>query len=148
MMGMVGKILRKQVIKDLVTQAYHKPLALVGESASHLSTNLWRSPMGAPQLQGLGIRSSITGKHAWYVITDDICNKDDRESRAERERTKNKYDELQKIRNKGGRMSSRYIVGLQRKNTRCSIVIKWFSAILYNCGKPLKSVAVYDTLFL
>ena len=71
---------------------------------NHLSTNLWTSPMGAPQLLGLGIKSSITGKHAYYVITDDICNKDDRESRAERERTKRQYDELQNIRNKGGRI--------------------------------------------
>jgi hypothetical protein len=104
MMGMVGKILRKQIIGDLVSRYYHKPLIITGESSSHLSTNLWESPMGAPQLLGLGIRSSITGKHAWYVITDDICNKDDRESRAERERTKIQYDELQNIRNKGGRI--------------------------------------------
>ena len=60
--------------------------------------------MGAPQLLGLGIRASITGKHSFYVITDDICNKDDRESRAERERTKRQYDELQNIRNRGGRI--------------------------------------------
>ena len=104
MMGMVGKILRKQIIGDIVSRYYHKPLIITSESASHLSTNLWESPMGAPQLLGLGIRSSITGKHAWYVITDDICNKDDRESRAERERTKIQYDELQNIRNKGGRI--------------------------------------------
>ena len=104
MLGMVGKILRQQVMNDLVSRYYHKPLVLLGESASHLTTNLWKSPMGAPQLLGLGIRSSITGKHAWYVITDDICNKDDRESRAERERTKIQYDELQNIRNKGGRI--------------------------------------------
>jgi hypothetical protein len=104
MMGMVGKILRKQLVGDLVSRYYHKPLIITSESSSHLSTNLWESPMGAPQLLGLGIRSSITGKHAWYVITDDICNKDDRESRAERERTKIQYDELQNIRNKGGRI--------------------------------------------
>ena len=104
MMGMVGKILRKQIMEDIVSQYYHRPLMITGESASHLSTSLWQSPMGSPQLQGLGIRSSITGKHAWYVITDDICNKDDRESRAERERTKVQYDELQNIRNKGGRI--------------------------------------------
>ena len=60
--------------------------------------------MGAPQLLGMGIRGSITGKHAYYVITDDICNRDDRASRAERERTKAQYDELQNIRNRGGRI--------------------------------------------
>ena len=104
MLGMVSKILRQQVIQDIVSQYYGKPLVITGESGSHLSTNLWQSPMGAPQLLGLGIRSSITGKHSYYVITDDICNKDDRESRAERERTKKQYDELQNIRNKGGRI--------------------------------------------
>ena len=104
MLGMVAKILRQQVIGDLVQAYYRKPLTITSESTGHLSTNLWISPMGAPQLLGLGIRSSITGKHAWYVITDDICNKDDRESRAERERTKIQYDELQNIRNKGGRI--------------------------------------------
>ena len=104
MLGMVGKILRQQIMADLTACIYHKPLIILSESASQLSTNLWESPMGAPQLLGLGIRSSITGKHAWYVITDDICNKDDRESRAERERTKTQYDELQNIRNKGGRI--------------------------------------------
>ncbi len=104
MMGMVGKILRKQIMEDIVSRYYHRPLMITGESASHLSTSLWQSPMGSPQLKGMGIRSSITGKHAWYVITDDICNKEDRESRAERERTKVQYDELQNIRNKGGRI--------------------------------------------
>ena len=104
MMGMVSKILRQQIMADIVSRYWHKPLIILSESAGHLSTNLWQSPMGAPQLLGLGIRSSITGKHAFYVITDDICNKDDRESRAERERTKKQYDELQNIRNKGGRI--------------------------------------------
>jgi len=104
MLGMVSKILRSVIFRDMVREMYQKDLAVVTESMNHLSTNLWESPMGAPQLLGLGIRASITGKHAWYVITDDICNKDDRESRAERERTKRQYDELQNIRNKGGRI--------------------------------------------
>ena len=104
MLGMVSKILRTQVIQDIVLRYWHKALRITGESMNHLSTNLWDSPMGAPQLLGLGIRASITGKHAFYVITDDICNKDDRESRAERERTKRQYDELQNIRNRGGRI--------------------------------------------
>ena len=104
MMGMVSKILRNDLFRDIAKALYGQDLLIVGESMNHLSTNLWTSPMGAPQLLGLGIRASITGKHAFYVITDDICNKDDRESRAERERTKRQYDELQNIRNKGGRI--------------------------------------------
>ena len=104
MMGMVNKILRSDFFNHLSIMMWDRELRIVSESSSQLSTNLWTSPMGAPQLLGLGIKSSITGKHAWYVITDDICNKDDRESRAERERTKRQYDELQNIRNKGGRI--------------------------------------------
>lgn len=104
MLGMVSKILRSRVMINLAKIVYHQDLKVEAESMNHLSTNLWTSPMGSPQLLGLGIRASITGKHSWYVITDDICNKDDRESRAERERTKRQYDELQNIRNKGGRI--------------------------------------------
>ena len=105
MLGMVSKILHSEFFQDLVREMHDgKELSVEGESMNHLSTNLWNSPMGAPQLLGLGIRASITGKHAFYVITDDICNKDDRESRAERERTKRQYDELQNIRNRGGRI--------------------------------------------
>ena len=105
MLGMVSKILHNTFFRDLVREMHGGvELEVVGESMNHLSTNLWRSPMGAPQLLGLGIKTSITGKHSYYVITDDICNKDDRESRAERERTKRQYDELQNIRNKGRRI--------------------------------------------
>ena len=95
MLRMVSKILRSEVLQDL---------QVAEESMDHLSTNFWTSPMGSPQLLGIGLKSSITGKHAWYVITDDICNVSDRISRAERERTKLQYDELQNVRNRGGRI--------------------------------------------
>ena len=75
MLGMVSKILKSEVMNDIANSLYGLDLQIVTESQTHLSTNLWTSPMGAPQLLGLGIKSSITGKHAWYVITDDICNK-------------------------------------------------------------------------
>ena len=104
MMGMVAKILRSWILQDLARALHEQALSIVEESQNHISTSLWRSPMGAPQLQGLGLRSSITGKHAFYVITDDICNLTDRTSRAERERTKLQYNELQNIRNRGGRI--------------------------------------------
>jgi hypothetical protein len=104
MMRMVGKILKSPEFRGLVKQCYRQELVLTMETTEQISTNLWKSPMGAPQLLGMGIRGSITGKHAYYVITDDICNRDDRASRAERERTKAQYDELQNIRNRGGRI--------------------------------------------
>ena len=106
MMSMVSKILSAPVMADLVHLLYGhtKPLWIESAAADHLSTNLWMSPMGSPQLLGIGLRASITGKHAWYVITDDICNLTDRISKAERDRTKLQYDELQNIRNRGGRI--------------------------------------------
>ena len=104
MMRMVGKILRCKTLQRFVKINYHDELKIPMETTEQISTNLWKSPMGAPQLLGMGIRGSITGKHAYYVITDDICNRDDRASRAERERTKAQYDELQNIRNRGGRI--------------------------------------------
>lgn len=104
MLGMVAKILRTGLMKDFCNFMQGKPLQIVSEGTDHISTNLWTSPMGAHQLLGIGLRASITGKHAYYVITDDICNLSDRISRAERERTKLQYDELQNIRNREGRI--------------------------------------------
>ena len=44
---------------------------------THLSTNLWTSQMGAPQLLGLGIKSAITRKHAWYTDARRLAAVDD-----------------------------------------------------------------------
>ena len=74
MLRMVIKILRNQIMRDISTVLHGLPVEIVTENVDQVSTNLWNSPMGAPQLLGLGIKSSITGKHAQYVITDDICN--------------------------------------------------------------------------
>ena len=104
MLRMVSKILLQQVLSDLSFLLYGKPLFLTEQAQDHISTNLWTSPMGAPQLLGIGMKASITGKHAPVVITDDICNITDRLSKAERERTKLQYMELQNIRNRGGRI--------------------------------------------
>ena len=53
---------------------------------------------------GIGLGGSLTGKHAEIIITDDIVNRLDRVSHAERERTKAVYMELQNVRNRGGRI--------------------------------------------
>ena len=128
MLGMVSKILKSEIVGDIARAIYRTELSITAESMTHLSTNLWTSPMGAPQLLGLGIRASITGKHAWYVITDDICNKDDRVSRAERERTKLQYDELQNIRNKGGR-----IINLGTPWHKDDVFSKMPNIVRYDC---------------
>lgn len=104
MIRMVAKMLHSEVIGDICQILHHCRLEVTEEAQDKISTNLWMTPRGTPQLQGLGLRSSITGKHAEIVITDDICNVSDRISRAERERTKLQYQELQNIRNRGGRI--------------------------------------------
>ncbi len=105
MIRMVKKILKSSVMRDICA-VFHDgaELELTEDAQDHISTNLWTSPMGASQLLGIGLKSSITGKHADLVITDDICNVTDRISKAERDRTKIQYQELQHIRNRGGRI--------------------------------------------
>lgn len=104
MIGMVKKVLSLPVLDDICFLSHNCHLSIVKSAADNISTNLWTSPMGSPQLLGIGLKSSITGKHATIVITDDICNVTDRTSRAEREKTKLQYQELQNIRNPGGRI--------------------------------------------
>ena len=83
---------------------YGVNLRLTVESATEVSTNLVYDVKGTSQLAGKGSDSSITGKHYDYIFTDDIVNIKDRISRAERERTKTVYHELQNIKNPGGRI--------------------------------------------
>lgn len=78
-------------------------LELIKETDSEINTNLNTSTRGVSQVWGLGIGTSITGKHADIVVTDDIVNLKDRKSRAERENTKTQYMELQNIKNRMGR---------------------------------------------
>lgn len=71
---------------------------------SEVNTNLNNDPRGSAQITGMGISGSVTGKHYDVIFTDDIVNPKDRASRAERERTKAFYMELQNIKNRGGRI--------------------------------------------
>lgn len=104
MIRMVRKALESDTFRRLVFALYGKVITLDKVSTNEITTNLYRSASGSSQLLGIGIKSSITGKHAEIVITDDICNISDRISKAERDRTKLQYQELQNIRNRGGRI--------------------------------------------
>lgn len=104
MVRMVKKALDSEIIQRIAIILYKKKLTLTESTASSVTTNLYMSPSGSSQLLGIGLKSSITGKHADIVITDDICNISDRISKAERDRTKLQYQELQNIRNRGGRI--------------------------------------------
>lgn len=97
------KILKSGAFQKIVCDLYDTDLQLLKENNSEIHTNLCTSTKGISQVVGLGIGTSITGKHADIVVTDDIVNLKDRISKAERERTKIQYMELQNIRNRGGR---------------------------------------------
>ena len=97
------KILMSGAMQSIVHDLYGTELELIKENHSEIHTNLCTSTKGVSQVVGLGIGTSITGKHADIVVTDDIVNLKDRISKAERERTKIQYMELQNICNRGGR---------------------------------------------
>lgn len=99
----VSIILQGQVMQHFVNKIYGKPLVMTVDNAQELSTNLKTSTRGASQLIGLGIKTSITGKHFDLVITDDIVNLKDRVSKPERELIKTSYMELQNVKNRNGR---------------------------------------------
>ncbi|HBI2046408.1 TPA: hypothetical protein I0H29_RS11700 [Enterococcus faecalis] len=99
----VAKVLSSKYFKTLVFALYGVELVLLKETTTEIDTNLKTSSRGTSQLLGMGIYASLTGKHADIVITDDIVNIKDRVSRAEREKTKLQYQELQNVKNRGGR---------------------------------------------
>lgn len=100
----VKKILEHPVTKLIVRVIYGVELRLVKSSSTELTTNLTNDPRGTSQLVGKGSKGSLTGKHFDRIFTDDIVNIQDRISKAERERTKTVYQELQNIKNRGGRI--------------------------------------------
>lgn len=127
MIRMVKKALESDFFKKLVLVLYKKPLELVESTADRITTNLFVNASGASQLLGIGIKSSITGKHADIVFTDDICNLKDRLSKAERDLTKLQYQELQNIRNRGGRI--------------INLGTKWHKDDVFNL---MENIHVYD----
>ena len=79
-----------------------RPLKLLTDTATEITTSAYTSVNAGAQLSGIGTQSSITGKHADFIWTDDIVNLLDRRSRAERERIKQFYAELLNICNRDG----------------------------------------------
>lgn len=100
----VYRILLSDVFKAIYAALTRSTLIVTKCTTTEISTSCYSAPRGAAQLQGIGIGGSITGKHADIIITDDIVNLKDRLSHAERERTKSFYQEMQNIRNPGGRI--------------------------------------------
>ena len=100
----VGKILLDPHTQYFVQTIYGVGLRLTTQSSNEINTNLSGDIKGTSQLLGIGIGSSLTGKHFDIIFTDDIVNVKDRYSRAERDKTKLIYQELQNIKNRDGRI--------------------------------------------
>lgn len=100
----VQKILQDPHTQYFVQCIYGVSLRLVSASVTEITTNLSTDIKGTAQLVGIGTGASLTGKHFDRIFTDDIVNINDRVSKAERDRTKLVYQELQNIKNRGGRI--------------------------------------------
>lgn len=100
----VLKILSSPQTQYIVSVIYGINMKFITASATEISTNITTDIRGTSQLVGLGIGSSLTGKHFDFIITDDIVNVQDRISKAERDHTKLIYQELRNIVNRGGRI--------------------------------------------
>lgn len=100
----VQKMLMHPASLALSKTIWGAPVRLTVATQSEVNTNLNNDPRGSAQITGMGISGSVTGKHYDVIFTDDIVNPKDRASRAERERTKAFYMELQNIKNRGGRI--------------------------------------------
>lgn len=101
---LVARLLKSGALKEIARTLYGEDLIIIKETLTEIETNLHQGASGASQILGIGLGGSLTGKHADIVVTDDIVNIKDRVSRAERERTKLMYQELQNIKNRGGRI--------------------------------------------
>lgn len=100
----VYKILQDPHTQVFVQAIYGVSLRVLVNNATEIHTNLTTDIKGTNQLVGIGLGSSLTGKHFDYIFTDDIVNIKDRLSKAERDRTKAMYEELHNIKNRGGRI--------------------------------------------
>lgn len=100
----VANILSTPLFIYIVRVLYDIDLEFTQYTSFKVDTNLDVSTHGAVQLLGIGTSGSLTGKHADIIITDDIVNPKDRVSKAERERIKLVYMELQNVKNRDGRI--------------------------------------------
>lgn len=97
-------MLRTGAMQEIAQALTGQPLKVTKDTRNEIDTTLKAGVSGASQVTGYGIGASLTGKHADTIITDDIVNIRDRISRADREKTKLIYQELQNVRNRGGRI--------------------------------------------
>ena len=100
----VKLLLATDAMQELTGRIYGTPVQVLRGDMWSVNTDCYAAIRGAPQLLGLGTGGSMTGKHADIIFTDDIVNLQDRISAVERKRICGVYQELQNIRNPGGRI--------------------------------------------
>lgn len=102
--ALTARMLKSGAMRTIAKAVTGVDVQVTKETRNEIHTSLFAGKSGASQLMGFGIGASLTGKHADTILTDDIVNIKDRVSRAERDRTKLMYMELQNIKNRGGRI--------------------------------------------
>lgn len=127
----VKKILQDPHTQYFVRVIYGVNLVLTTQNATEINTNLSVDTKGTSQLVAMGIGSSLTGKHFDFIFTDDIVNLQDRISKAERDRTKLMYQELQNVKNRGGRIHN---TGTPWHPDDCFSIMP--AAVKYDCYTP------------
>ena len=163
----VRKILLQPQTAYFVQCIYDVGLRLVTDNSYEIKTNLSVDARGTAQLLGVGIGGSLTGKHFDIIFTDDIVNIKDRTSKAERERTRYIYQELQNIKNPGGRIFNTgtpwhrddafelmpepemwdcYSTGMLDEE-QLSVLRKSMSPSLFAANYELRHIAAEDALF-
>ena len=100
----VTKIIKSQYFEVFASTIYGRDVQIELENAKEVTLDIVGDLRGTAQLTGMGTGGSLTGKHFERIFTDDIVNVTDRLYHAERERTKLVYQELQNLRNQGGRI--------------------------------------------
>lgn len=90
----VKKILVTPIMVHLAYIFHGINLELTKSTAFEVNTNLKKDLGGGSQLMAMGLKGSLTGKHADIIVVDDIVNLKDRESKKERDITKNVWYEL------------------------------------------------------
>ena len=163
----VQNLLLSPYMQALCETIHGKPLSLTTASATEINTNLSTDNKGASQIVAMGVNGSLTGKHFDRIFTDDIVNVQDRISKAERDHTKIIYQELQNIKNRGGRIYNTgtpwhkfdcfsimpkavkydcYVTGLISDDELASIRDS-MSASLFAANYELRHVAAEDVIF-
>ena len=135
----VKKILLDPHTQYFVQVIYGVVLKLTVDNSNELNTNLSIDTKGTSQLTALGTKGSLTGKHFDIIFTDDIVNIDDRTSKAERERTKVVYQELQNLINDNGRI---FNTGTPWHKDDCFTIMP--EAEKYDCYNPEINPVIFD----